>query len=88
MSSPTLCQDATQFNSISCHQASQGSSRLMSQEGEAERFNGLGRLVQSVGLGLPYLPHLSAPPQAQVGQPRTQATKAVSAYCPTYPTYF
>jgi hypothetical protein len=34
----------------SCHQLSQGSSREMSQDGEAERFNGLGRLAQSVGL--------------------------------------
>ena len=82
------CQLATQFRISSCHQASQGSSRLMSQLGDEARFKGLGRLAQSVGLGLPYLPHLSAPPQAQVGQPRTQATKAVSAYCPTYPTYF
>ena len=60
------CQEATQLRISSCHQASQGSSREMSQEGEAERFKGQGRLAQSVGLGLPHLPHLSASPQAQV----------------------
>ena len=43
------CQELTQFNTSSCHQLSQGSSRLMSQLGEDARFKAvLGGWGQSV----------------------------------------
>jgi len=45
--SPTASQLATQLRTSSCHQLSQGSSRLSSREGLDERFKAWWRLGQS-----------------------------------------